>query len=42
MGRFAEPEEVAATIAFLTDAANRYLTGLSLDVAGGARLGMGS
>ncbi|WP_326686109.1 MULTISPECIES: SDR family oxidoreductase [unclassified Streptomyces] len=42
MGRFAEPEEVAATIAFLTDPANRYLTGLSLDVAGGARLGMGS
>ncbi|GAA2363504.1 3-oxoacyl-ACP reductase [Saccharopolyspora halophila] len=42
MGRFAEPDEVAATIAFLTDPANRYLTGLSLDVAGGARLGMGS
>ncbi|AQW54251.1 SDR family NAD(P)-dependent oxidoreductase [Streptomyces violaceusniger] len=42
MGRFAEPEEVAATIAFLTDPTNRYLTGLSLDVAGGARLGMGS
>ncbi|QRP46017.1 SDR family NAD(P)-dependent oxidoreductase [Amycolatopsis sp. FDAARGOS 1241] len=42
MGRFAEPEEVAATIAFLTDPENRYLTGLSLDVAGGARLGMGS
>jgi len=42
MGRFAEPEEVAATITFLTDPANRYLTGLSLDVAGGARLGMGS
>lgn len=33
---------MAATIAFLTDPANRYLTGLSLDVAGGARLGMGS
>ncbi|WP_328785624.1 SDR family oxidoreductase [Streptomyces canus] len=42
MGRFAEPDEVAATIAFLTDPGNRYLTGLSLDVAGGARLGMGS
>ncbi len=25
MGRFAEPEEVASTIAFLTDPANRYL-----------------
>lgn len=42
MGRFAEPEEVAETIAFLSAPANRYLTGLALDVAGGARLGMGS
>lgn len=42
MGRFAEPEEVAETIAFLCAPTNRYLTGLSLDVAGGARLGMGS
>lgn len=42
MGRFAEPDEVAGAIAFLTDPDNRYITGVSLDVAGGAHLGMGS
>ncbi|PYY39698.1 SDR family NAD(P)-dependent oxidoreductase [Curtobacterium sp. MCPF17_046] len=42
MQRFAEPTEVANTIAFLTDPANRYITGVSLDVAGGAHLGIGS
>jgi NAD(P)-dependent dehydrogenase (short-subunit alcohol dehydrogenase family) len=42
MQRFAEPDEVARTVAFLTARENRYLTGLSVDVAGGAHLGMGS
>lgn len=42
MQRFAEPTEVASAISFLTDPANRYITGVSLDVAGGAHLGMGS
>lgn len=42
MRRFAEPVEVANAIAFLTDPANRYISGVSLDVAGGAHLGMGS
>ena len=42
MQRFAEPEEVASAIAFLTDPTNRYITGVSLDVAGGAHLGIGS
>lgn len=42
MQRFAEPVEVARTIAFLTARENRYLSGVSLDVAGGAHLGMGS
>jgi NAD(P)-dependent dehydrogenase (short-subunit alcohol dehydrogenase family) len=42
MRRFAEPAEVAAAIRFLTDPANRYITGISLDVAGGAHLGIGS
>ncbi|MEV7865420.1 SDR family oxidoreductase [Streptomyces sp. NPDC088124] len=42
MRRFAEPAEVANAIGFLTDRANRYITGVSLDVAGGAHLGMGS
>lgn len=42
MRRFAEPEEVANAIRFLTDADNRYITGVSLDVAGGAHLGIGS
>ena len=32
----------STVIAFVTDPANRYLTGLTLDIAGGARLGMGS
>jgi NAD(P)-dependent dehydrogenase (short-subunit alcohol dehydrogenase family) len=42
MQRFAEPDEVARTVVFLTARENRYLTGLSLDVAGGAHLGMGT
>jgi NAD(P)-dependent dehydrogenase (short-subunit alcohol dehydrogenase family) len=42
MQRFAEPAEVANAISFLTDRVNRYVTGVSLDVAGGAHLGMGS
>ncbi len=42
MQRFAEPAEVASAISFLTDPMNRYITGVSLDVAGGAHLGMGS
>jgi NAD(P)-dependent dehydrogenase (short-subunit alcohol dehydrogenase family) len=42
MRRFARPQEVVQAILFLTDPANRYLTGVSLDVAGGAHLGMGS
>jgi len=42
MRRFAEPDEVARAIEFLTDRANRYVTGVSLDVAGGAHLGIGS
>ncbi|MCR2816861.1 SDR family NAD(P)-dependent oxidoreductase [Microbacterium jiangjiandongii] len=42
MGRFAEPDEVARAALFLTDPANRYITGVSLDVAGGAHLGMGT
>jgi NAD(P)-dependent dehydrogenase (short-subunit alcohol dehydrogenase family) len=42
MQRFAEPAEVANAVAFLTDPVNRYITGVSLDVAGGAHLGMGS
>jgi NAD(P)-dependent dehydrogenase (short-subunit alcohol dehydrogenase family) len=42
MRRFAEPVEVANAIQFLTDAKNRYITGISLDVAGGAHLGIGS
>jgi NAD(P)-dependent dehydrogenase (short-subunit alcohol dehydrogenase family) len=42
MRRFAEPGEVASAIQFLTDVQNRYITGVSLDVAGGAHLGIGS
>lgn len=42
MRRFAEPDEVANAIGFLTDPGNRYITGVSLDVAGGAHLGIGS
>lgn len=42
MRRFAEPDEVAAAVLFLTDPRNRYLTGVSLDVAGGAHLGVGT
>ncbi|NQD87771.1 SDR family oxidoreductase [Paenarthrobacter sp. CM16] len=42
MRRFAEPEEVARAILFLADPDNRYITGVSLDVAGGAHLGIGT
>lgn len=42
MGRFAQPAEVARVVVNLTDPVNRYLTGLSLDVAGGAHLGFGT
>ncbi|WPO88834.1 SDR family oxidoreductase (plasmid) [Herbiconiux sp. KACC 21604] len=42
MQRFARPEEVANAALFLADPRNRYITGVSLDVAGGAHLGMGS
>jgi NAD(P)-dependent dehydrogenase (short-subunit alcohol dehydrogenase family) len=42
MQRFAEPDDVARAVVFLTAKENRYLTGLSLDVAGGAHLGMGT
>lgn len=42
MRRFAEPQEVASAVAFLTHPKNRYITGVSLDVAGGAHLGMGT
>ncbi|MEX0158650.1 MULTISPECIES: SDR family NAD(P)-dependent oxidoreductase [unclassified Microbacterium] len=42
MQRFAESAEIANAIAFLTDPTNRYITGVSLDVAGGAHLGMGT
>ena len=42
MQRFARPDEVASAALFLTDPQNRYITGVSLDVAGGAHLGMGS
>lgn len=42
MGRFARPDEVTNAALFLTDRRNRYITGVSLDVAGGAHLGMGS
>ncbi|WP_404434339.1 hypothetical protein [Microbacterium lacus] len=42
MQRFAKPAELTSAINFLTDPANRYITGVSLDVAGGAHLGAGS
>lgn len=42
MQRFAEPEEVARAITFLSALENRYISGVSLDVAGGAHLGIGS
>jgi NAD(P)-dependent dehydrogenase (short-subunit alcohol dehydrogenase family) len=42
MGRFAAPDDVAAVVAFLASDAAAYLTGLTIDVAGGARLGMGT
>jgi len=42
MRRFAQPEEVTRAIVFLTLPENRYISGVSLDVAGGAHLGMGT
>lgn len=42
MRRFARTDEIASAAVFLTDPNNRYITGVSLDVAGGAHLGMGS
>jgi NAD(P)-dependent dehydrogenase (short-subunit alcohol dehydrogenase family) len=42
MRRFAEPDEDARPILFLADPDNRYITGVTLDVAGGAHLGMGT
>ena len=42
MRRFARPDEVSNAALFLTHPQNRYITGVSLDVAGGAHLGMGS
>ena len=42
MQRFARPDEVTSAALFLTHPENRYITGVSLDVAGGAHLGMGS
>ena len=42
MQRFAQPDEVSNAALFLTNPQNRYITGVSLDVAGGAHLGMGS
>jgi 3-oxoacyl-[acyl-carrier protein] reductase len=42
MRRFARPDEIANAALFLTDPKNRYITGITLDVAGGAHLGMGS
>ncbi len=42
MRRFAEPDEVARAILFLADPDNRYITGVTLDVAGGAQLGIGA
>ena len=42
MQRFARPDEVSNAALFLAHPENRYITGVSLDVAGGAHLGMGS
>ena len=42
MQRFARPDEVASAALSPTHPQNRYITGVSLDVAGGAHLGMGS
>lgn len=42
MRRFAQPGEIARAATFLTAPENRYITGVTLDVAGGAHLGMGS
>jgi NAD(P)-dependent dehydrogenase (short-subunit alcohol dehydrogenase family) len=42
MRRFGRPDEIASAALFLTDPQNHFTTGISLDVAGSARLGMGS
>jgi NAD(P)-dependent dehydrogenase (short-subunit alcohol dehydrogenase family) len=40
LGRVAEPQDVADTVAFLLSDASRYMTGSMLTVSGGAHLGM--
>jgi NAD(P)-dependent dehydrogenase (short-subunit alcohol dehydrogenase family) len=40
IGRVAEPEDVADTVAFLLSDDSRYMTGSMLTVSGGAHLGM--
>jgi len=40
LGRVAEPQDVADTVAFLLSADSRYMTGSMLTVSGGAHLGM--
>jgi NAD(P)-dependent dehydrogenase (short-subunit alcohol dehydrogenase family) len=42
LGRFATPADVAHAVCLLVDPASDYLTGVALDVAGGARLGVGT
>lgn len=42
MRRFATVDDVVQAMLFLVDDASDYFTGLSLDVAGGAHLGMGT
>ncbi|MFH1569749.1 MAG: glucose 1-dehydrogenase [Gemmatimonadota bacterium] len=39
LGRIAQPEDVARTVAFLASDEAAYLTGLSVSVSGGARMG---
>ena len=38
LGRFAEPEEIARVIVFLTSPANSFMTGATVDVNGGREL----